>query len=124
MKRSTYMVQEHHVAVLLANHVSVLCMRLYVSSGSHTQYTYMIGSGAQSCGASEPCKYFSKMNGYFYPSARAVHSLAELSQKAAHTIDMEDVFKFAIKPMIPISSMISTPWVSLQPELSCNKKSN
>ena len=53
------MVPEHHVAVLPINHVSVLCMRLCVSGGSHVQYTYMIGLGAQSRGASEPCKYFS-----------------------------------------------------------------
>ena len=42
------MVREHHVVVLSANHVSVLCMGLCVSGGSHTQYTYInIGPGAQ-----------------------------------------------------------------------------
>ena len=41
------MVREHHVAVLPANHVSVLCIGLCVSGGSHTQYTYMISPGAQ-----------------------------------------------------------------------------
>ena len=46
-KINTYMVREHHVAVLSANHVSVLCMGLCVSSGSHAQYTYIIGPGAQ-----------------------------------------------------------------------------
>ena len=30
------------MAVLSANHVSVLCMGLCVSGGSHAQYTYMI----------------------------------------------------------------------------------
>ena len=57
--RNTYMVREHHVTVLPANQVSVLCMKLWVSGGSHTQYTYMIGPGAQPRGASGPCKYFS-----------------------------------------------------------------
>ena len=54
------MVQEHHVAVLPVNHVSVLCMRLCVSGGFHTQYTYMIGPGVQPHGAPRPCKYFSR----------------------------------------------------------------
>ena len=53
------MVREHHMAVLPANYVSVLCMGLCVSGGSHAQYTYMIGPGAQPCGAPGPCKYFS-----------------------------------------------------------------
>ena len=53
------MVREHHVAVFPANHVSVLCIGLCVSGGSHTQHTYMIGPGAQSSGAPGPCKYFS-----------------------------------------------------------------
>ena len=57
--RNTYMIQENHVAVLPANHISVLCMRLCVSGGSYTQYTYMIGPGAQSHGTPKPCKYFS-----------------------------------------------------------------
>ena len=61
-KRNTYIVREHHVIVLPVNHVSILCMELCVSGGSHTQYTYMIGSGAQLCGAPGPCMYFSKNN--------------------------------------------------------------
>ena len=52
------MVREHHIAVLLINNISVLCMELYVSGGSHTQYTYMIGPRAQLCGAPGPYKYF------------------------------------------------------------------
>ena len=52
------MVREHHVAVLPANHVSVLCMGLCVSDGSHAQCTYMIGPGAQPYSAPRPCKYF------------------------------------------------------------------
>ena len=47
------------MAVLSANHMSVLCIGLCVSGGSHTQYTYMIGPGAQPRSAPEPCKYFS-----------------------------------------------------------------
>ena len=50
------------MAVLLTNHVSVLCIELCVSGGSHAQYSYMIGPGAQSRGASGPCKYFSHDN--------------------------------------------------------------
>ena len=60
LPRNTYMVREHHVVVLPTNHVSVLCMRLCVSGGSHAQYTYMIGPGAQPRGAPGPCKYFSQ----------------------------------------------------------------
>ena len=37
--RNIYMVREHHVIVLSVNHVSVLYMKLYVSGGSHIQYT-------------------------------------------------------------------------------------
>ena len=53
------MVREHHVTVLLANHVRILCMRLCVSGGSHTQYPYTIGPGAQPRGTPGSCKYFS-----------------------------------------------------------------
>ena len=45
--------------MLPTNHVSVLCMELYVSGESHAQYAYMIGSRAQPHGAPKPCKYFS-----------------------------------------------------------------
>ena len=38
--------------------ISVLYMGLYVSDGSHTQYTYMISPGAQPRDAPGPCKYF------------------------------------------------------------------
>ena len=58
------MVREHHVAVLPANHVSVLCMKLYISGGFYAQYTYMIGPGAQPGGAPGSCKYFFLLN-YF-----------------------------------------------------------
>ena len=51
------------MAVLPANHVSVLCMELCVSGGSHTQYTYMIGPGAQPRSTPGPCKYFSSPPG-------------------------------------------------------------
>ena len=64
LMRNTYMVREHHVAVLLANYVNVLCMRLCVSGGSYTQYTYIIGPGAQSRGALGSCKYFSSANSF------------------------------------------------------------
>ena len=37
------MVREHHVAVLLANHVSAFYMKLYISGRSQVKYTYMIG---------------------------------------------------------------------------------
>ena len=37
------MVQEYHVVVLPVNYVSVFCMGLCVSGGSHTKCTYMIG---------------------------------------------------------------------------------
>ena len=53
------MVREHQVTMLSANHVNILCMGLCVSGGSHTQYTYMIGSRAQPRGVPRPCKYFS-----------------------------------------------------------------
>ena len=39
---SPRMVREHHVAVLLTNHVSVFYIKLYVSGGSYVKYTYMI----------------------------------------------------------------------------------
>ena len=55
------MVWEHYVAVLPANHVSVLCMEWCVNGGSHAQYTYVIGLGAQPRGAPGPCKYFSSI---------------------------------------------------------------
>ena len=41
--RNTCMVREHHVAVLPANHVNVLCMGPTTNTQSHAQYTYMIG---------------------------------------------------------------------------------
>ena len=34
-------------------------MGLCVSDGSYIKYTYIIGLGAQPCGAPGPCKYFS-----------------------------------------------------------------
>ena len=37
------MVREHHVAMLPTNHISVFCMELCISDGSHIKYTYMIG---------------------------------------------------------------------------------
>ena len=40
--RNTCIVWEHHVDVLPANYVSVFCMKLCVSGGSHVKYTYMI----------------------------------------------------------------------------------
>ena len=66
IKRNTYMVREHHVTVLPANHVNVLCMGLCVSGGSYVQYTYMIGLGAQPRGAPGPCKYFSFIKGWIF----------------------------------------------------------
>ena len=48
-RRNTYMVREHHVAVLPTNHINVLCMKLRVSGGSHTQYSCMISLEAQPC---------------------------------------------------------------------------
>ena len=53
------MVREHHVAVLPVNHVSVLCIGLCVSGGSHVQYTYMIDPGAQPYNIPRACKDFS-----------------------------------------------------------------
>ena len=50
---------QHHVAVLWANHIRILCMGLCVNDRSHAQYTYMIGLGAQPRGAPRSCKYFS-----------------------------------------------------------------
>ena len=57
------MVREHHVVVLPTNHISVLYMKLYVNSGSHAQYTHMIGLGVQLRSTLGPCKYFSLYNG-------------------------------------------------------------
>ena len=47
------------MTVLLANHVSVLCIELCVSGDSHTQYIYIIDRGTQSYGAPGSYKYFS-----------------------------------------------------------------
>ena len=44
--RNTYIVWEHHMVVLLANHASILYIGLCVSGGSHTQYIYMINPRA------------------------------------------------------------------------------
>ena len=54
LTRNTYMVQEHYVTVLPVNHVSILCIGLYVSNESHTQYTYMIDPEAQPRGVPGP----------------------------------------------------------------------
>ena len=43
--RNTYMVRENHVTVLLINHISVLCIELYINGGFHAQIIYMIGLG-------------------------------------------------------------------------------
>ena len=37
------MVPEYYVTILPTNHISIFCMELYVSDGSHIKYTYMIG---------------------------------------------------------------------------------
>ena len=63
------MVQEHHMVVLPANHVRVLCIGLCISGESHIQYTYTIGPGAQPRGAPGPCKYFSFISG-MHPRGR------------------------------------------------------
>ena len=47
------------MVVLLINHISILCMKLCVSSGSHIQYTYIIDPGVEPCDIPGPCKYFS-----------------------------------------------------------------
>ena len=70
--RNTYMVRKHHMAVLLANHVRVLCMRLCVSGGFHAQYTYMIDPGAQPHGTPGPCKYFSYLSYAPRPSTKII----------------------------------------------------